>query len=65
MVEPAWVMAAIAVGGVVATATIAWTQAGRVEGIENRLRAVEAKVAVLRALESRREHGGVDDSQIS
>jgi len=54
-VNPAWVVAAIAAGGVVATGTIAWVQAGRVEGLENRLRYVESRIAVLDALAAQRD----------
>lgn len=55
MINPAWVVAGIAMGGILVNAGIAWSQASRVEGLEQRLRAVEAKVAVLDALEGRRE----------
>lgn len=56
--EPAWVVAAVAVGGVVATGAIAYSNASRVEGLEGRLRAVEVEVAVLKAHVP--QHGGGD-----
>ncbi len=55
MLNPAWVVAAISAGGVVAMGAIAWSNANRVEGIEARTRALESKVAVLEALAA--QHG--------
>ena len=63
MIEPAWVIVAIAAGGVVANAAIAWTQASRVEGLENRLRQLESTVAVLKALCPLHGQGGHDDGK--
>ena len=65
MINPAWVIAAIAAGGVIANAAIAWTQASRVEGLENRLRSVEVMVAVLAASHASHGHGGKDDGNKS
>ena len=58
MIEPGWVMAAIAAGGVVATGAIAWAATTRIQGMEDRLRVAEVKIAVLEAVCS--EHGGGD-----
>lgn len=55
MFNPAWVMAAIAAGGVIATAAVAWSATTRVQGLDDRLRQAEQAIAVLEAVCS--EHG--------
>ena len=50
MIEPAWVLAAVAAGGVVATGAVAWSATTRIQGMEDRLREAEQDIAVLRAV---------------
>lgn len=49
MMEPAWVVASIAVGGVLVNAGIGWSAISRIEGMDTRLRAVEQHAAALQA----------------
>ena len=49
MIEPAWLVAAVALGGVLVNAGIAYSAASRVEDLDQRLREVEQSVSALQA----------------
>ena len=50
MIEPAWVLAGVAAGGVVADHATAPVATTRIQGMEDRLREAEQAIAVLEAV---------------